>query len=220
MLRWQLAVTPRACKLSPRDRNISISRWQLPCRLCNGGFNFSLIFFSFISLCIKLVQLERHHHAVRLVIMTCLCVVATSIVYVALTFLASVVMNDRLYAVECVQGLSGALFALKVVLLFAGSFWWVRNRDVHSILDYYAPLPSQWSYWPKKAKQYKLSSTLNHQIIDWIEHHSQIIKTSHIAAIWLFLTKLTTVPPPPNTVVRNRRDRAMRIYVTEAVSDL
>ena len=38
MSRWQLAVTAWEYKLSLQDKNISISPWQLPDCLCNGGF--------------------------------------------------------------------------------------------------------------------------------------------------------------------------------------
>ena len=66
MLPWQLAVTAGACKLSPWDRNISILRWKLSCRPCNGGFK--LVMFKNVALpycrsvvrtCLKLVMFKN-----------------------------------------------------------------------------------------------------------------------------------------------------------------
>ncbi len=70
-----------------------------------------------MSLFIKLFQLEQKRNVFKLVCLSAISVIGTSVVFVVATFLAGFITKDRLYTVECVQGLSGALFALKVVLL-------------------------------------------------------------------------------------------------------
>jgi len=45
-------------------------------------------------------------------------VLGSSCFYVILTFLASLFSSPSLYFLSCVQGLSAAMFALKVIVLF------------------------------------------------------------------------------------------------------
>lgn len=76
-----------------------------------------------VSLFKKLFQLERsRRNLFKIFFISSVCLVGTSLTYVALAFLLSAINNDRLYAAECQQGLSGTLFALKVIVLAERSY--------------------------------------------------------------------------------------------------
>ena len=70
----------------------------------------------------KLFRLEKRRNVLQLGILLTLCAVGTSVVYVVTSLLASVADRHSMFDVECVQGLSGALFALKVVVLSENEF--------------------------------------------------------------------------------------------------
>lgn len=81
-----------------------------------GDIHFGLCLFSLI---VKGYELEKRRRPISFLVQAITSVYLTNIVYVFVAYAASVITSNPQHYVECHQGISGALFALKVLTLFS-----------------------------------------------------------------------------------------------------
>ncbi|TRY64144.1 hypothetical protein TCAL_06293 [Tigriopus californicus] len=86
-----------------------------------SDFHFVICLVSFL---IKGFQLEKRRGFVKYILTMITSILGTSLVFVILSRLAYELQNEPFYMKECVQGLSGVLFALKILCFYdAVSLW-------------------------------------------------------------------------------------------------
>lgn len=75
------------------------------------------------SLVLKSVQLEKRRGALKHTGLLAVCTIGTSLANVLVSHMLSDVLDNPLYSAECLQGLSGLLFALKVICPKESESW-------------------------------------------------------------------------------------------------
>lgn len=86
-----------------------------------SNLHFMICLASFF---IKGYQLEKRRGVFRYLVTVIMSIIGTSVVYVIVSRLAFEVQKDPIYMRECAQGLSGALFAVKILCLYDTESIW------------------------------------------------------------------------------------------------